>query len=72
MKTAVDERFLEEARAFALRFGCEDCAYFEPEHELCGNGYPTAAHAKVDLPARRYLEFCKEFEFAGPAPRDNA
>jgi len=72
MKTPVDQRFLEEARAFALRFGCEDCAYFEPEHELCGNGYPTAPHAHVDLEARRHLEFCKEFEFAGPAPRENA
>ena len=72
MKTPVDERFREEARIFAFRFGCEDCAHFEPVHELCGNGYPTAPHANVDLGARRYLEFCKEFEFAGPVPRESA
>lgn len=72
MKTLVDARFLEEARAFALRFGCEDCANFEPVNELCCNGYPTAPHANVDLGARRHLEFCKEFEFAGPAPQESA
>ena len=72
MKTPVDERFREEVRAFALRFGCEDCAHFEPVHESCANGYPTAPHANGDLSVRRHLEFCKEFEFAGPAPRESA
>ena len=66
MKTVVDERLRDEARAFSLRFACEDCAHFEPETVRCGNGYPTAPHARVDLAVRRTLEFCKEFDFAGP------
>jgi hypothetical protein len=65
MKTLVDDRLRDEARAFALRFACEDCAHFEPANESCGNGYPTEPHARVDLSARRHLEFCKEFEFVG-------
>jgi hypothetical protein len=65
MKTLVDDRLRDEARAFGLRFACEDCAHFEPERERCGNGYPTEPHARVDLAARRQLEFCKEFEFCG-------
>jgi hypothetical protein len=72
MKTVVDERLLDEARAYALRFACEDCGHFEPEGERCANGYPTAPHARVDLAARRHLEFCKEFEFAGPLPSETA
>jgi hypothetical protein len=70
MKTPVDERLREEARAFSFRFGCEDCAYFEPVNERCGNGYPTGPHARVDLFTRRHLEFCKEFEFSGPLPSE--
>jgi hypothetical protein len=66
MKTSVDQRLREEARAFALRFACEDCAHFAPETERCANGYPTAPHARIDLTERRTLEFCKEFDFAGP------
>ena len=62
MRTLVDDRFRDEARAFAFRFGCEDCAHFEPEGERCGNGYPTAPHARIDLSVRRHLEFCKAFE----------
>ena len=72
MRTVVDERLRDEAHAFAFRFGCEDCAYFEPGGELCGNGYPTAPHARVDLALRRHLEFCKEFEFAGPPHPESA
>ena len=70
MRSLVDERLREEARTFALRFACEDCAYFEPEYERCGNGYPTGSHVHVDLSLRRHLEFCKEFEFAGPLALD--
>lgn len=66
MKTLIDERLRAEARAFGFRFGCEDCAYFDAKNALCGNGYPTAPHAHVELALGRHLEFCKEFEFAGP------
>jgi hypothetical protein len=68
MKTPVDERLRDEARAFSFRFGCEDCAYFDPNQARCGNGYPTAPHAGVKLAVAHELEFCKEFEFAGPEP----
>ena len=66
MKTLVDERLRDEARTFSFRFGCEDCAHFDPKNVRCGNGYPTEPHAHVDLAVGRHLEFCKEFEFAGP------
>jgi hypothetical protein len=66
VKTLVDDRLRDEARVFSFRFGCEDCAHFEPEGERCANGYPTAPHARIDLAVRRHLEFCKEFDFAGP------
>ena len=66
MRTVVDQRLRDEARRFALRFGCEDCAHFSPENARCANGYPTEPHAGVDLAARTHLEFCKEFELAGP------
>jgi hypothetical protein len=68
VKTLVDDRLRDEARTFAFRFACEDCAHFEPDGSRCGNGYPTLPHARVDLASRRHLEFCKEFDFAGPAP----
>ena len=44
----------------------DEARYFEPGGERCANGYPTAPHAHIDLALRRHLEFCKEFEFAGP------
>ena len=72
MKTLVDERLREEARVFSLRFACEDCAHFEPETARCGNGYPTGPHAGVDLAVRSSLEFCKEFDFAGPLGAEEA
>ncbi|HEX6277665.1 MAG TPA: hypothetical protein VFZ53_31700 [Polyangiaceae bacterium] len=68
MRTLVDDRLRDEARAFAFRFACEDCAHFEPDGARCANGYPTFPHARVDLASRRHLEFCKEFDFAGPGP----
>lgn len=58
----VDGRLRAEAAHFALRFGCESCAHFEPERRGCGNGYPTAPHLGVDLARVESLEFCKEFE----------
>ena len=66
MITVVDQRLRDEAREFALRFGCEDCAHFVPEGALCANGYPTSPHAGVDLATKTHLEFCKEFELTGP------
>lgn len=62
MITRVDPRLQAEARTFALRFTCEDCAHFDPELARCGNGFPTAPHREIDLQVQRELEFCKGFE----------
>lgn len=72
MITVVDERLREEARAFSLRFGCEDCGNFSPGDRRCANGYPVEPHVGIDLGARRKLEFCKEFELAGEDPCESA
>jgi hypothetical protein len=60
----VDLRLREEARRFGLRFGCESCAYFDPEALACSNGYPTEAHRGLVLERIDMIEFCKEFELA--------
>jgi hypothetical protein len=62
--TPVDARLRDEAARYALRFRCEECAHFAPEHAACGNGYPTEPHRGVQLDRRISLEFCKEFELA--------
>jgi hypothetical protein len=62
--TRVDERLQREAEHYRLRFGCEDCAHFEPEAGACGNGYPTKPHLGVDLARVSALEFCKAFELS--------
>lgn len=62
-------RFDEEADRFALRFCCEDCAYFEPAEGRCRHDWPTEAHRRVRYEAAAgtpaaagQLSFCKEFE----------
>jgi hypothetical protein len=60
--TRVDEQLRREAERFALRFGCESCAHFEPGARTCANGYPNAAHVDERLGSREALAFCKEFE----------
>lgn len=62
--TRVDERLLREAEQYRLRFGCEDCAHFEPEARACANGFPTQPHLDVDLTRVSALEFCKAFELS--------
>jgi hypothetical protein len=55
--------FREERARFALRFTCEDCALFDPEHASCAHGYPTEEHraARYEQPGVD-LVFCKDFE----------
>ena len=62
MRTPVDEQLREEAQAFQLRFGCEDCVHFATDRNACANGYPTQPHLDVRLERRAHLYFCKEFE----------
>lgn len=65
MKIAQDLRFRAERARFALRFTCEDCAQWDPDHDACAHGYPTGDHR---LP--RYADpdamviFCKDFQLA--------
>jgi hypothetical protein len=60
VKTRVDARLLDEARRFALRLACEDCAHFCPENQGCAHGYPNRVERRLEDAAE--LEFCKEFE----------
>ena len=60
--------FLAERETFALRHGCEECAYFVDAREACANGWPTAPHRRARvaeaIAAGVDMEpvFCKEFE----------
>jgi len=62
MITLVDDVLRREQKEFAFCFGCEACAYHDPDSGLCANGYPNAAHLGVDLARAEVVAFCKEFE----------
>lgn len=63
MRLRVQAPFTEERRTFALRFACEDCAYFDAEGERCSHGYPNAEHREAHVAETgASLVFCKEFE----------
>ena len=64
MITHVDHRLRTEARRYALRFGCEACAAFDPERPSCAYGYPTEPHRAIELDDVVELAFCKAFELA--------
>ena len=64
MRTLVDDAFRREAARCRLRFGCEDCAHFDPERGACAEGFPNAAHRGVDVERVSSLEFCKSFELS--------
>ena len=61
MKTRVTLRFLDEARRFALRYACDDCAHFFSAHG-CAHGYPLGERRGRTLAEDDELSFCKEFE----------
>ena len=63
MKIEQDATFREQRERYHLRFTCEHCALFDPEHERCAHGYPTTEHRDAyyrDQGAR--VVFCKHFE----------
>ena len=62
MITAVDARLRDEARRFALRFACPDCASFDDQACKCSLGFPVEPHLDPDLDARTEVVFCKAFE----------
>jgi hypothetical protein len=63
LKLEQDERFRSQRERLALRFTCEDCALFDPDHERCSHGFPTTEHrlAFYEDPLAP-LVFCKDFE----------
>ena len=66
MKTLVDALLRTQAKAYALRFACEDCVHFRQDTEACSFGYP-ASPRRSELDAATIectLEFCKSFELA--------
>jgi hypothetical protein len=62
VKSLVDLRLVEEARASALRFCCDDCLHFDAAIEACVHGYPSAPHRPGTLTPGMEVTFCKEFE----------
>ena len=63
MKVPLYPAFREERARFALRFTCEDCALFDPEHESCSHGFPTEEHRHAHYEqAPDEIVFCKDFE----------
>jgi hypothetical protein len=55
--------FGQQRERFALRFTCEHCALFDPEHERCSHGFPTEEHRLSYYASRdAMLVFCKDFE----------
>jgi hypothetical protein len=65
MKFDADRTFFEQARAFHLRFTCEDCAYLELETGKCVHGYPNEEHRRAHVESSpRWIIPCKDFELA--------
>jgi len=73
MKTNVDAQLLHEARRFAFRFACDDCAHFDPDRERCSLSFDPSPRqdsleAALEPPQphheARSLELCKTFELA--------
>jgi hypothetical protein len=56
VRTRVDEKLKEEAKRFAFRFACDDCAHFDGRR--CAHGYPPEPRRALHLE----VVFCKEFE----------
>jgi hypothetical protein len=61
MKTKVTEQLRDEAEKFRLQFACPHCAYFDPDQDICSEGYPHDEHRSPELVTSEIL-FCKLFE----------
>ena len=53
--------FDAEREAFALRYCCEDCAYFDDLHARCRHEWPNELHRR-ERQSGPAVDFCKEFE----------
>ncbi|MBN2192337.1 MAG: hypothetical protein JW751_05935 [Polyangiaceae bacterium] len=61
MVTEIDARLREEARRFAFRFACEQCAHREESGE-CSLGFPSEPERTDHLDRSPTIRFCKAFE----------
>ena len=55
------ELFRREARQFAFRCECEDCAFYMAADRSCNHGYPTLAERRLTEASPLAEIFCKEF-----------
>src|SRR5262249_55740190 len=61
VRTRVTPLLRDEARRYALRFACDDCAHWDGTR--CGEGWPTRVE-RDSIDARDEVVFCKQFELA--------
>jgi hypothetical protein len=63
MRIERDQRFDDQRRAFALRFTCEECAFFHEPSGACVHDFPNEEHrlSYYDAPGR-WIVFCKDFD----------
>ncbi|HEX2732503.1 MAG TPA: hypothetical protein VHM70_12910 [Polyangiaceae bacterium] len=64
MRQIADQEFHEQCRTFALRATCDSCAHFDPEAEVCGEGYPSDEHRHLPVAVGDVMCFCKMFELS--------
>jgi hypothetical protein len=62
MRHRVDAHLREQARSFALKFACRDCAHFDAKRDLCVHGYTERPSSSDMEKPDADLAFCKEFE----------
>jgi len=63
VKTRVDLALRDEARRFAFRFACADCAHWTGA--TCSNAWPVRVPSDA-IDAGDEVTFCKEFELGNP------
>lgn len=64
-RDAANLGFREQAATFALRWQCQECAYYRPSDHACSVGWPNDALAALDAEAIDENDipvFCKAFE----------
>ncbi len=66
MKTRIDGELQAEARRYAFRFACDDCAHFDASRQGCSLGYPASprrdALEAASVGGDEGVELCKTFE----------
>lgn len=62
MRQIADQTFVEQQARYSLRGSCEHCVHFNPESQLCAEGYPNHEHRRLPEKVGESLCFCKMFE----------